>query len=164
MRQSVQSRKSVPLAKILVAIAFGITLTFVGIIAAILLVSRIRNVVDESKERALVASLHVGMSRKELYTQWRKIGLRSGNGEVMWHDTADPPGKVSTKHEVGHEYVPLSQADFPLPTAENRHPSVEYFIDKPGDLLLWPYDEITIYFDSRDNVSRWKVETNQTGV
>lgn len=161
MRQSVHSRKVV---KILIWITLGVTLTIVGVIAAVCLAVRITNAMDDAKEKSLVTSLHVGMSREELYAQSRRLGLKSGNGEVIWHDTADPPGKVATKREVGHGYVPLSQADFPLPTAKNKHPMVEYFIDKRGGLLLWPYDEITIYFDSRDNVSRWTLETHQTGV
>ena len=79
MRQSLQS-KSMLFVKSLAAIAVGVTVILVGIIASAYLAGRIRNVIDESKEKALVESLHIGMSRKELYAQSRRIGLRSGNG------------------------------------------------------------------------------------
>jgi hypothetical protein len=44
----------------------------------------------------------------------------------------------------------------------NRHPMVEFFIKK-GDLCLYPFDDVKVYFDSSDRVSRWTVATYQTG-
>jgi hypothetical protein len=152
------------LAKILLAIAVAIPALIVGLILVGFLSGQVRNAIDDRKEKALLSSLRLGMFREQFYSKARSIGIKSGNGKVVWHDKADPPGKVHTgPDQVGHAYEPLSQADFPLPDQQNRHPMVEFFIDKKGGLCLWPYDDIKVYFDSRDRVSRWTVAAYQTG-
>lgn len=152
------------LGKILLAIAIAIPALIVGLLLVGFLSGKARNAIDDRKEKALLTSLRVGMSREQFYSNARSIGIASGNGKVVWHDRADPPGKIHAgPDQVGHAYERLSQTDFPVPDQQNKHPMVEFFIDKKGGLCLWPYDDIKVYFDSSDRISRWTVATYQTG-
>ena len=69
---------------------------------------KVRNAIDDRKEKALLAALRLGMSREQFYAKARSIGITSGNGKVVWHDRADPPGKIHAgPDQVGHAYEPL---------------------------------------------------------
>jgi hypothetical protein len=96
-------------------------------------------------ETTVLSKIRVGMSRQQVYELARS---------------------AHTSPLVGHN-IGLDSVDGPAsnPEREKLHPSVELFFNHYLEgLLLWPYDDVTIYFDNNDRVEKWKVTTWQTGV
>jgi hypothetical protein len=152
------------LGKILLAIAIAIPALIVGLILVGFLSGKVRNVIDDRKEKALLTSLRVGTSREQFYSKARSIGIASGNGKVVWHDKADPPGKIHAgPDQVGHVYEPLSQAGFPVPDQQNKHPWSSFSSTKQGGYVFGPTMTLKSISIPSDRVSRWTVATYQTG-
>ena len=153
--------------RILLVVLLSIGIVIFGFIAFVVIESRVVNSIDAYKERSFIACLQKGMTRSKAYDCAKHLGLKLTNSDfITWHDATDPSGKAidETQERVGHSYVPASDGAFPEPNAKYPHPDVGISFDKPGGLLTWPYDEINVYFDNHDKISKWKVFTATTGV
>jgi hypothetical protein len=100
------------------------------------------------KKPSLLALVHIGMTRSDLYAGARAMDLRPSN-----------PNHV----RFGKSGPPVDNGEFPKPSASDPHPFVEfYLLAKPVGCSIPTFHRV-ITFNSRDCVKTIKDETIQTG-
>ena len=101
------------------------------------------------QKTALLRTLHRGMSRAELYSAARRIGVRPSNRDYV-------------RFAEGHG-PPVDNGDFPMPNTAHPHPMVSIYLQWRGAGCALPTDQVDVYFDARDRVSRWSVRSFMSG-
>jgi hypothetical protein len=96
---------------------------------------------EQHQERALLASLHRGMSRIAFYQNPRRFGVKPGSPDFV---RSGPNGGP-----------PIDNGDFPMPNAAHTRPMVSIFLFRPRIGCDVPTDEVDVYFDRHDRAKNW---------
>jgi hypothetical protein len=98
---------------------------------------------------ALLKALHRGMTREEFYRVARRLHVTPSNPDYVRFAPGGGP--------------PIDEGSFPNPNAAHPHPEVSIFLHKAAVGCAIPTDQVTVYFNQRDQVAKWTVRSYRTG-